>query len=365
MKSRYLLTAAFMAAMLGSSCRSVDETPQNLTEESGHSVTFTLRTPGSEKVIYASRALHDEEEYAIRSLTMYEYEVADDGTTTLARIMKKDGNGSNAISMVPNADKSYTFSIIVPMDNDGKKYTYKFVANDAVTDPIAGSSFSTFEPVSATLTLGDGQTADIFAQDGIAMSGTAKCDGSDIITMKKGLQCEVNLQRIVSRIDISYETPNLRVTSATLSGAPEKGTLFSLPSIPSPETIQTHNLAMNVACPLPEDFLDQLEVEKIEMKKAFYLYERQNLEDSYVSVHIEYVVRANGRDDYMGSVDVPFRSTTDGTFIHTQRNHLYTIVLGNGKDPVSGKVTATVNVNDWSQKDIDEPLTDDDAVVEN
>ena len=101
------------------------------------------------------------------------------------------------------------------------------------------------------------------------------------------------------------------------------------------------------------------------MKKAFYVYERQNTADNHLTVHIDYVVSANGRKDYKGSVDVPFCKTDgSGEYVDNLRNHLYTIVLGNGTDPVSGKVKASLTVNEWTGSDIDEPLTDDDTVIE-
>ena len=120
---------------------------------------------------------------------------------------------------------------------------------------------------------------------------------------------------------------------------------------------------------LPDDFLSELEDDTYSMKKAFYVYERANTADDCLTIHIEYYVAANGREDYEGAVDVPFRKTGENgeyEYIDAVRNHLYTIVLGNGTDPVSGKVSATVKVAEWNGVDIDEPLTDeDDPVINN
>ncbi|MDE7438276.1 MAG: hypothetical protein K2M93_07305, partial [Muribaculaceae bacterium] len=63
--------------------------------------------------------------------------------------------------------------------------------------------------------------------------------------------------------------------------------------------------------------------------------------------------------EYKGVLDVPFRRTSgDMQYIDTKRNHLYTIVLGNGDEPVAGKVSATIIVDDWNLVEIDEPITD-------
>ena len=368
MKSSYLLTSALTAALLVASCDNASE-PLPAAAGEDNSVTFTLRTPAGENVVYG-RALHESDEFAINSLALYEYEVAEDGSTSLARIMKKDGNGKNALVLTEDAENSYTFSIIVPAENDGKQYSYKFVANDATSNPAVGSSFDDFAATGARLTLAGGESADVFCAEGtgIAMSGVAKGDdGSEVITMKKGARCTVELTRIVSRIDIEYQTPNLKVTSVELHGAPATGTLFPAATLAVPAEGTSLTLAMNANTPLPGGFLSELSGDKFEMKKAFYIYERANTDDDCVSVHIEYNVAANGLTDYTGSVDVPFRKTDGtGTYIDAVRNHLYTIVLGNGTDPVSGKVSATVKVAEWNGVDIDEPLTDeDDPVINN
>lgn len=368
MKSSYLLSSAMLAALLAASCGN-DSAILSGPEVSESTVTFTLHTPGCEKVIYSSRAdgqIHDEEEFAITSLALYEYEVADDGSTALKRIMKTDGNGNNALKPVTNADLGYTFSIIVPAENDGKKFRYKFVANDVTADPELESSFDSFATRKATRTLTDGCTADFFATQGITMTGVAKSNGSEDIIMNKGVQCVVNLQRIVSRIDIAYETPNLMVKNVTLSGAPANSTLFA-GELPAPAANECLNLGLNVNTKLPDDFLENLDDDKVELKKAFYVYERKNSEESCMTIHIEYQVFANGLDSYTGAIDVPFNTKTDksGDYVDALRNNLYTIVLGNGKDPITGKVSAAIVVKEWTSAEIDEPLTDeDDKVIE-
>lgn len=368
MKSSYLFLPVLL---LAASCdSSTDHALQSAPDADSNSVTFTLRTPARENVVYSRDGIHESDEYAINTLALYEYEVTEEGTV-LNRIMKKDGNGKNALDMTENSDGGYTFSIVVPADNDGRKYSYKFVANDLTADPAIGSAFTDFSDTNAAFVLTDGLSADVFCTEGkgIAMTGVAKdSSGSEIITMAKGVKCEVILTRIVSRIDIRYQTPNLKVTSVTLSGAPSTGTLFPASEIPVYQPAACHTLALNTNTPLPEKFLSKLTeesgIETFEMKKAFYIYERQNSADNSLNVHIEYSVAANGLEDYKGYVDVPFCKTDgSGEYVAAVRNHLYTIVLGNGKDPISGKVTATLKVSDWNGVDIDEPLTDDDDPV--
>ncbi len=362
---------AMLTGLLAASC-SNDNGIQPQPEQTGNRVTFTVQTPGSEKVIYTSRAIHEADEYAINSLALYEYEIDGDGKATLMRIMKKDGNGNNALNLVANADNGYTFSIIVPAENDGKKYSYKFVANDPVEDPVLGSSFDVFKLAKASVVLPDEEpTADCLAAEeaGIAMSGVATdADGSELITMGKDVKCKVALQRIVSRIDISYQTPNLKVTNVYLTGAPTTGTLFPADdnAVPAVAGLTCMQLGLNTNVALPEAFLMDTEDTAVDLKKAFYVYERENSADDCMTVHIDYQVKANGSEDYQGSVDVPFckkNEAGEDVYVNALRNNLYRIVLGNGTDPVSGKVKVRLMVYEWNGIDINEPLTDDDEVI--
>ena len=109
--------------------------------------------------------------------------------------------------------------------------------------------------------------------------------------------------------------------------------------------------------------------EKVELEKVFYLYERANSETASAMVHIEYEVDYNNKVDdegnrvyYHGSIDVPF-AKADGSFVDAIRNHRYTIVLGNGKEPVAGEIKFNIIVNDWIDVAIDDEFTSDDPEV--
>lgn len=271
MKSNYLCPFALLAAMLFTACDSDNENAlRPEVTQPGNTVTFTLQSPGGENVFYG-RSVHDADEYAINTLALYEYEVNDDGTTTLCRIMKKDGNGRNSLDLTQNPDLSYTFSIIVPAENDGRKFSYRFVANDATSDPALGTDFNIaatddavpFAATNARIAItDDNQSADTLASPlrGIAMTGVAKVGDSEVITMSKDVKCEVVMTRIVSRIDIRYQTPNLMVTGVTLTGAPERGRLF--PSATLDEITEEsgfHTLAINANTPMPAAFPEETE----------------------------------------------------------------------------------------------------------
>ena len=399
MKGRFLLSSALISALLTSSCTSDIALEQDLLE-TGNSVSFTLRTPVGEKVGY-TRTLHDASEYAINSLQLYEYEVteSEDGekATSLTRILKYPaGTGRDVLEPIDNGNGSYTFSIIIPASYEGKTYTYRLVANNATTNVMIGESADNFRDkwYSAVILknsiveteTGDGDSeggeegdtpaasetkiispaGDALAnpEKGIAMTGSAVASGTQNDEIKIGVttRCDVELTRIVSRVDIRHEIPNLKLTKVELNGAPVKTFLF--PRMDDNENTlfadaERLKVDLNSTLTLPEYYLKDNENENIvDLKKAFYLYERANSEEDSAWVHIEYKVDANGTE-YDGSIDVPFRHTSDEReYINTERNHLYTIVLGNSDDPVAGKVSATLIVDDWNLIEIDEPLTD-------
>ena len=389
----FLMSASVLAILSSASC-SNDVVLDEGFPESENTLTFSMRTPSGEKVSYsrAEGVLHDVSEYAVNSLQLYEYEMVEDEdgakTTSLTRIMSyPTGTGKNVIDLKDGGDGSYSFSIVIPADYKNRKFTYRLVANNATTNVKIGDSADKFRdewysslvlqnsvvqpetPEEATteanpITVSPKGDALANPENGIAMTGSAKVKGSesDEIEIGKTTECEVELTRIVSRIDIKYSTPNLKLTKVELRGAPVKTYLFPrFDTDNNPLYAEADTLKMDLSSihSLPEKYLkDDEENNLVELKKAFYLYERKNTEDNSAVIHLEYTVDANGTE-YKGVLDVPFKRTSgDKAYIDTKRNHLYTIVLGNDDEPVAGKVSATIIVDDWNLVEIDEPITD-------
>lgn len=364
MKKSLILTSVMIAGLLATSCSS-EEMAVSQPTAPGSALTFKISLPVTEKVNYTKAEIHDVSEYTINSLALYEYEVGDDSEETLVRVLRSGGNAGQMIDLGnKKSDNSYEFSIIVPAENLGKKYTYRFIANDAATHEV-GTPFSGFSATPATLTLSSEDTADRMAENGIAMSGVARENNSEVITMAENLKCDVAMTRIVSRIDIKYQTPNLKVTAVELRNAPTLGTLFPQSELPAFENDACITLGANANTPMPTDYLKNIEDKDTEeLQKAFYLYERKNEEGKSAVVHIEYEIDANDKEQpYHGYVDVEFKKA-DGTYVDAVRNNLYTIVLGNGKEPVVGKVHFTVNVTDWTPVELEDYLTSDDETIE-
>ena len=397
------MPAAILTALLATSCSNDIDVVGDFNEPAEQTLIFSIRTPSGEKVSY-SRAdgavLHDEPEYAVKSLQLYEYEVTEneegEKTTSLCRILSyPTGTGKNVIDLTDGGDGSYSFSIVIPADYKNRTFTYCVVANNATTSVKTGDPVEKFRdecfsavilknttvqpetdaevdgevPPAEPITVSPNGDALSTPEKGIAMTGTAKAktSGSDEITIGQTTQCEVELTRIVSRIDLRYATPNLKLIKVELRRAPVKTYLWPHfgedGTTPLYAEVDTLKIDLNSTLTLPDYYLNDEghEAEKaagIDLKKAFYMYERTNTEENSAYVHLEYMVNANSTE-YKGVLDVPFRRTSgDKAYIDTKRNHLYTIVLGNNDDPVSGKVSATLIVDDWNLVEIDEPITD-------
>ena len=384
----FLMSASILTMLSLASC-SNDVVLDESFAEAENMLTFSMRTPAGEKVSYsrAEGMLHDVSEYKINTLVLYEYEVMDKGegkqTTSLTRELSfPTGTGKNVIDLKDGGDGSYSFSIVIPADYKNRKFTYRLVANNIPSKRTIGETIGmSFDGRKAVLNLDSIQvpknenstdsikvapTGDLLANPeiGIAMTGRAKVKetGSETIVIGETTKCEVELTRVVARVDIRYATPNLKLTKAEVWRAASQSNLFyreDQDNNPEYRVCNTVNVTLSSIHTLPEYYLKDNEAENlVEFKKAFYLYERKNTEDDSAIVHFEYTVDANGTE-YNGVLDVPFKRTSgDKAYIDTKRNHLYTIVLGNSDEPVSGKVSATIIVDDWNLVEIDEPITD-------
>lgn len=357
MKTR-ILSMMFAAAILFGGCSKQvtddgDVAPQSVP------VTFTLATPGSEGVVYpSSRApqtrVQDAAEYAIKQMTMLVYDATD---PQKPKFLRKHTLNDD-ITLYDNGNGTYSFSIEAPIADINTARKYVFVVNDdaAVAATAAESTEAVLHAVNASIELTQGSTADVLAADdkGIVMTGTAK-DGSsasDVLTVTAGLKCKVSLERIVARIDLQNNTPNMTIQSATLVGAATKGYLFAQSSLaaPTPDRISLGSNT-NVTITTPNATSDPFQ--PTTFNKVFYAYERPNTADDYAAVRVTYKI-----NNSYGTVDVPFKKTSDqsGDPIDITRNHLYTIVLGDGSVVETNPITFSIRVDDWNLVEMPEEI---------
>ncbi len=358
MKTRFI-TALLAAASLLAGC-SKETTDPGDTDDSRIPITFTLATPGSEGVIYprsATRATHDAAEYAVRQLTLLVYDATD---TSAPKFLRKHDMTSD-ITLYDNGNGTYTFSLEAPISDMNAKRKFVFVVNDdaAVAATAAGSAEADLHETAATVELADGDTADKLAEAdaGIAMSGTATADGqNEVITIVPGVKCEVKLTRIVARVDVQNNTPNMTLESAVLVGAATRGYLFAQAPLSAPVADRIV-LGSNATVDLTEEHPALKPGEVFAPKtfrKTFYAYERPNTAGDYAAVRITYRV-----NDSKGTVEVPFIRTEAGgaqTPVDIERNHLYTVVLGNGKPVTTNEVQFTFKVEDWNTVEMPEEI---------
>ena len=191
-----------------------------------HSRELHDEHPGGEAVPYGTtRATHDEAEWTIHRLTLYVYSVDDAGRGTFLRRYATDASGDQAISIVSNGAGTYNFTLKAPVSDLKARQRFVFVANDAFDEPSPGESQDELENKLAGIVLEEGHSADKLAAKGtgIAMSGIARSNSSDVVTITPGVKCEVSLRRIVARVDVQNNTPNLVIGSIELLNAAPRG----------------------------------------------------------------------------------------------------------------------------------------------
>lgn len=357
MKRYFWGLALTLAGMLLNGCNKEQVDPDG-GDGQGLPITFTLATPGSDGVIYPkTKATHDAPEYAIKQMSLLVYDATDDASP---KFLRKHDLTSD-IKLYDNGNGTYNFSLEAPISDMNAKRKFVFVVNDDAA--VAATEVSSTESdlhtnTTASIELSEGATADQLAVEtaGIAMSGTATDeDGSnEVLSIVPGLKCEVKLTRIVARVDIQNNTPNMTIESAVLVGAATKGYLFGQQplSAPAPARIilgSNANVDITEEHPVGGDFTPK------SFSKVFYTYERPNTIDDYAAVRVTYKI--NGENTT--TLEIPFIRTEAGggqTPVDITRNHLYTIVLGNGKPVTTNEIKFSFVVEDWNEVEMPEEI---------
>ena len=192
------------------------------------------------------------------------------------------------------------------------------------------------------------------------------------------IEGDVTLVRNVARIDIRNYATDLTITGVKVVKANSKSYIFSGSGTIN---VPTDPTAIDVLNPLKEytDLISagttaydpvktgatQAEIFEANTHRAFYLYEQaaNTLGNEAFYVEVSYSVKGKGDDEAVaqtGTVKVPFSVAADGatTYKPIQRNHLYTIQLGNGTAVLTGELKVTLVVGDWATgEEFEEELT--------
>ena len=376
-KRRAPWLAALMAGAMLVSC-SNDLNAPGMEGNAGKGITFNISLPSTEKVIYGggTRAIHDEAEYNVTTLDVYEYDV---NTGFVAKHTFSAADGSIRPAGEGNITGEYTVTITEDLAEVGSLRRFYFVANNAngVT-PATGTDYETgLRDEAADIALASGTGSSVLCPEGgIAMSGLAvntETNGSDI-TIKSGAMnnVHVDLTRIVGRVDLYSNADNLVITGARMEKAAEKGYLMadhSLTSTDMPGEIEMLEINANAgvaasgeAClPVANSGYSE-EISAIQqyndgngtgVRKAFYMYERDNSEGDCTQIVVSYALA----DGTTGEAVVPFTKTDETTgavsYVNIERNHLYKVVLGNGEDITPGsEVEVKIIDTPWNVVDL-------------
>ncbi len=372
------LTALMAGAMLVS-CSNDMQMPSGGADGSAEGkITFKISLPSTEKVIYGggTRAIHDEAEYNVTTLDVYEYDV---NTGFVAKHTFSAADGSIRPAGEGNITGEYTVTITEDLAEVGSLRRFYFVANNAngVT-PAKGTDYETgLRDEAADIALASGTGSSVLCPEGgIAMSGLAvntETNGSDI-TIKSGAMnnVHVDLTRIVGRVDLYSNADNLVITGARMERASAKGYLMAehAPlSTLSPGEIDVLDINANAgvaasgeACLPVSNAGYSEEISAIQqyndgngtgVRKAFYMYERDNSEGDCTQIVVSYALA----DGTTGEAVVPFTKTDETTgavsYVNIERNHLYKVVLGNGEDITPGsEVEVKIIDTPWNVVDL-------------
>lgn len=347
-----LLLLASMLTLLVGCNRSTGAEEPTLTEGKP-SLTFTLQMPQGEPVTYRS-AIHDEPEWTVKSLTMYQFNA--DGSKLLS-IDKID-----IAKLQPTGEAEYSYTKDFDPDKVGTTSRFLFVANDEITGVTEGMSRAEFEQKLMTKQLAaNGTSKDILTGTApdytIPMSGVAKQGNTELIALtgtNKGTT--VVLTRAVARVDVSNHVPNLTITKLYVENTYDRTTTFPTKDAAGEPTYQAPAGAQKVTmsagfADLPNPFTGIAGAEGNELKKAIYLYEGQQPETAAEVADATTIIvegkLANGKEV---KYRVPFvRSSATYTPVTVKRNYLYRIILGDNSplEPDS-KLVFTIEDTPWN-----------------
>ncbi|MDY5978083.1 hypothetical protein [Phocaeicola plebeius] len=267
----------------------------------------------------------------------------------------------------------------------------------AKEDGASGTTLQAFKVLTAGAVLEDseGQSADKISggaytgegdltggtYTGLVMSGTAVKGSSEEIHLASpaSLELEATLTRIVARIDICLNKKKLTLKKAVLkttakkayifpqstTAAPDNALLTDYPLLPVSkyaELLGDGKPGIAYQNPASDTEAEEVTRDRNTLKHVFYLYEQVNAEGSCATVEVTYTLPDAKGVEQTGVLEIPFRKTTvedNGAYVNVQRNHLYTVELGDGSH--DGKVTARIVVQDWEPNEIHEFLPGDDS----
>ena len=355
------LSLALSACGNGEMLDGPDETPGG-----DHSrITIAVSTPASGGVLV--RGAHPRatvaagaDESAVNSLNVFLFRK--DGGDTDADYKYYDTYSFDASGLADGGNGSKTCAVDIARELMGSTVKIALSANDkgAMALEKETTTLEDFRTALATATAVDGDKADVLVGGEAAKSFPMSCIVSDAkVLTPLGVDVQATLVRNVARLDIFNHTPNLTITAVRLENVNDKSCLFGADgalSVPAaglgkvglqPLMEFSDKLSGGLAYNTPAQDTEESARES-NTHRVSYLYEQEVTDEgSSPVVTIEYTLDIAG-EKKAGSVEVMFRKTAEpGTFVSVERNTLYRIRLGDGKNIGTGAVKAAFEVMDW------------------
>lgn len=374
----FVLASSLLMLLLGlGSCSSEGELMSGSSDSSvpdnSNGIRIVVHTPAPDDIVMSRAPLHDEPEYTVKKLGVYLF-VADKANASLDKnyilayqapaLVAGDGQ------LTDNGNGSLSYTLPINAAWLGKSAKIALIANDAVTAQENSTTLAAFkESISTNKLSANEQSADIISGRIYATDATTTATGLPMTAMAKvgveeafditplGADLTASLQRIMARIDVYNNTPNLTITDMKVTHAAATGYLFSQENV-APADVSYYTLKPTTGeysddimngngLPYVKEEEEEQTVNANTHKHVFYLYEQQNGPDASAEVVIVYKLTIGDKKvEKVGSISIPLK-TNDG-YINTTRNNLYTIKIGDGK-PVQDEVNVQLIVNDWEQ----------------
>lgn len=375
--NRFLAIVGLLSLALGVfSCKNEPKkgelTGEDITQLEG-GITFKFAIPGSEQQSVDTRAaLHDNPEWAIDQLWMYEFDK--DGKTLMAEpINIRD---SKDFKIVNGTEAHYTYR------NDWKEDAVRqfyFVVNMPKLDGIQkGASIADFKAKQHAKELknackeilyegdptlypnGEAIAVDNDNNFRIPMTGRAMQGGSYNVAVFSNSVISVKLERTVARIDVVNYIPGLEIQKLELGNAFKNSKVIAEDNGPQNGDRCANAVASFATIDNSHQCIGKREDGGAQVKKAFYLYEGKNEgkakdEVTYVKItakygkenrvfHVPFMVERQENKDYKTPKDV-------------LRNHIYRVLIGDPAKPVTeGKITFKIVEEEWNAHNFEEVM---------
>lgn len=356
-KNLFMLATITIVAGLFSSCSQVVPSAQDADQEVPvipelRGVTFHFALPGQDAQIVDPRAIHDNPEWEIDKLWLYELDK--NGETLMADPI------DIAPELVGGTPATYTYK------NDkwkhGEVRQFYFVANIDDLGLKQGASLQQLEDAVLKNKMATASSDILYSVSGneyrIPMTGIAEQKGNKFIAVAAGYPVEVKLIRAVARIDVINRLPGFKITNVELLNSFESSYVHNdyqmTKGYQLPRISKVVSSFYQFTAPVDGARTPQ-EVNSI--RKAFYLYEGKN--EGAADKDITKVIITADHDGKTGlKFVIPFkRKDSDGNFtipVNVRRNHLYTIVVGSDRDPANANVSFTLKDQPWNVLQLEE-----------